>query len=76
MTSTYNDIRAIIEGKVAEEMANPAPYPVAFQNVPFIENLFVPDGLRTTRGRPSHLEPVQRVQAAWTRNFLSGCGLT
>ena len=35
MTSTYNDIRAIIEGKVAEEMANPAPYPVAFQNVPF-----------------------------------------
>lgn len=36
MTSTYNDIRAIIEGKVTEEMCNPAPYPVAFQNVPFV----------------------------------------
>lgn len=35
MTSTYNDIRAIIEGRVKTEMQKPAPYPVAFQNVPF-----------------------------------------
>jgi hypothetical protein len=35
MTSTYNDIRAAIEGRVAAEMQNPTQYPVAFQNVPF-----------------------------------------
>lgn len=35
MTSTYNDIRAIIEGKIAAEMENAPPYPVAYQNVPF-----------------------------------------
>ena len=35
MSSTYNDIRAAIEGRIATEMAlNPA-YPVSYQNVPF-----------------------------------------
>lgn len=35
MSSTYNDIRAAIEGRIATEMAlNPA-YPVSYQNVPY-----------------------------------------
>lgn len=35
MTSTYNDIRAAIEGRIATEMALSPSYPVAYQNVPF-----------------------------------------
>ena len=35
MTSTYNDIRAAIEGRIATEMASAPSYPVAYQNVPF-----------------------------------------
>lgn len=35
MSSTYNDVRAAIEGRIATQMAvNPA-YPVSYQNVPF-----------------------------------------
>jgi hypothetical protein len=35
MSSTYNDVRAAIEGRLATEMAlNPA-YPVSYQNVPY-----------------------------------------
>jgi hypothetical protein len=35
MSSTYNDVRAAIEGRIATDMAlNPA-YPVSYQNVPF-----------------------------------------
>jgi len=35
MSSTYNEVRAAIEGRIATEMAlNPA-YPVSYQNVPF-----------------------------------------
>ena len=35
MTSTYNDIRAAIEGRIATEMAIAPVYPVSYQNVPF-----------------------------------------
>jgi len=35
MTSTYNDVRAAIEGRIATEMALSPSYPVAYQNVPF-----------------------------------------
>ena len=35
MTSTYNDIRAAIEGRIATEMALAPSYPVAYENVPF-----------------------------------------
>ena len=35
MTSTYNDIRAAIESRIATEMALSPSYPVAYQNVPF-----------------------------------------
>ena len=35
MTSTYNDIRAAIEGRIATEMASVPSYPVAYENVPF-----------------------------------------
>lgn len=35
MTSTYNDIRAAIEGRIATEMALSPSYPVAYENVPF-----------------------------------------
>lgn len=35
MTSTFNDIRAAIEGRIATEMALSPSYPVAYQNVPF-----------------------------------------
>ena len=35
MTSTYNDIRAAIENRIATEMALSPSYPVAYQNVPF-----------------------------------------
>ena len=35
MTSTYNDIRAAIEGRIATEMASAPSYPVAYENVPF-----------------------------------------
>lgn len=35
MTSTYNDIRAAIEGRIATEMALAPAYPVSYQNVPF-----------------------------------------
>lgn len=35
MTSTFNDIRAVIEGRIATELALSPSYPVAYQNVPF-----------------------------------------
>jgi len=35
MTSTYNDIRAAIESRIATEMASAPSYPVAYENVPF-----------------------------------------
>jgi hypothetical protein len=35
MTSTYNDIRAAIEGRIATQMAVAPAYPVSYQNVPF-----------------------------------------
>jgi hypothetical protein len=35
MTATYNDIRAVIEGRIATEMAIAPAYPVSYQNVPF-----------------------------------------
>lgn len=35
MSSTYNDIRAAIEGRIATEMAIAPAYPVRYQNVPF-----------------------------------------
>ncbi len=35
MSSTYNDIRAAIEGRIATEMASAPSYPVAHPNVPF-----------------------------------------
>lgn len=35
MTATYNDVRAVIEGRIAAEMATAPVYPVSYQNVPF-----------------------------------------
>jgi hypothetical protein len=35
MTSTYNDIRAAIEGRIATELAKAPSYPVSYQNIPF-----------------------------------------
>lgn len=35
MTSSYNDVRAIIEGRIDTEMNDAPTYPVSFQNVPF-----------------------------------------
>jgi hypothetical protein len=35
MTSTYNDIRATIESRIAAEMAKLPTYPVSYENVPF-----------------------------------------
>lgn len=35
MTSTFNDIRAAIEGRIAAEMAQSPVYPVSYQNIPF-----------------------------------------
>lgn len=35
MTSTYNDIRAVIEGRIATEMANSPTYQVAYANTAF-----------------------------------------
>lgn len=35
MTSTYNDIRAAIEGRIATELAKAPVYPVSYQNIPF-----------------------------------------
>ena len=35
MTSTYNDVRAVIEGRIATEMANSPAYEVAFPNAAF-----------------------------------------
>jgi len=35
MSSTYNDIRAAIEGRIATEMAIAPAYPVSYQNVPY-----------------------------------------
>lgn len=35
MSSTYNDVRAAIEGRVATEMANSPAIQVAYANVPF-----------------------------------------
>lgn len=35
MSSTYNDVRAAIEGRIATQMAASPVYPVAYQNVPF-----------------------------------------
>jgi len=35
MSSTYNDVRAAIEGRIATEMALSPSYPVAYQNVSF-----------------------------------------
>ena len=34
MSSTYNDVRAAIEGRIAAEMALAPSYPVSYQNVP------------------------------------------
>jgi hypothetical protein len=35
MTSTYNDIRAAIEERIATELAKSPVYPVSYQNIPF-----------------------------------------
>ena len=35
MSSTYNDVRAAIEGRIATELAIAPVYPVSYQNVPF-----------------------------------------
>jgi hypothetical protein len=35
MSSTYNDVRAAIEGRIATEMTSAPSYPVAYPNVPF-----------------------------------------
>jgi hypothetical protein len=35
MSSTYNDVRAAIEGRIATQMAASPAYPVSYQNVPF-----------------------------------------
>jgi hypothetical protein len=35
MSSTYNDVRAAIEGRIAAEMALAPVYPVSYQNVAF-----------------------------------------
>jgi hypothetical protein len=35
MSSTYNDVRAAIEDRIATEMAIAPAYPVSYQNVPF-----------------------------------------
>jgi hypothetical protein len=35
MTSTYNDIRAAIEWRIAAELTKAPVYPVSYQNVPF-----------------------------------------
>jgi hypothetical protein len=35
MSSTYNDIRAAIEGRIAAELAKAPVYPVSYQNIPF-----------------------------------------
>jgi hypothetical protein len=35
MSSTYNDVRAAIEGRIATEMAIPPVYPVSYANIPF-----------------------------------------
>lgn len=35
MSSTYNDVRAAIEGRLSTQMAVAPAYPVSYQNVPF-----------------------------------------
>jgi|TARA_R100000005_G_scaffold65612_1_gene34264 hypothetical protein len=35
MTSTYNDVRAVIEGRIGTEMANSPAYEVAYSNTAF-----------------------------------------
>ena len=35
MTSTYNDVRAVIEGRIGTEMANSPAYQVAYPNTAF-----------------------------------------
>ena len=35
MTSTFNDVRAVIEGRIATEMANSPAYQVAYANTAF-----------------------------------------
>ena len=35
MTSTFNDVRAVIEGRIATEMANSPAYQVAYSNTAF-----------------------------------------
>jgi hypothetical protein len=35
MSSTYNDVRSAIEGRIATQMALSPAYPVSYQNVPF-----------------------------------------
>jgi hypothetical protein len=35
MSSTYNDVRAAIEGRIATEMALAPAYPVSYANIPF-----------------------------------------
>ena len=35
MTSTYNDVRAVIEGRIGTEMANSPAYQVAYSNTAF-----------------------------------------
>lgn len=36
MSSTYNDVRAAIEGRIATEMAVAPAYPVSYQNAPYV----------------------------------------
>lgn len=36
MSATYNDVRAVIEGRIATQMAIAPVYPVSYQNVPFV----------------------------------------
>jgi hypothetical protein len=35
MSSTYNDVRSAIEGRIATQMAIAPAYPVSYQNIPF-----------------------------------------
>ena len=36
MSSTYDDIRAAIEGRIAAELANPPSYQISYSNIPFV----------------------------------------
>lgn len=35
MSSTYNDVRAAIESRIATELAKGPTYPISYQNIPF-----------------------------------------